>query len=310
MTFDLRGKRVYVAGHAGLLGEALVRRLAQEDCEILTAPRAQLDLTRQAQVEAWMERIRPDAVFLAAARQGGLFDHIERPAEMILQNLQIAANVMDAARRAGAAKLLAVGSAAAYPAGAPQPVREDSLLTGAPDAAHIPYGVAKIAGVALADALRRQYGFDAITAMPINLYGPGMSFDPQRSGVVAGTLRRLHEAKAAGAAAFTVWGTGQARRELLFADDAAEACVLLMREWSGEGPVNLGSGADVSIAQLAQAAAEVVGFEGALDFDASKPEGAPRRLLDGRILAGLGWRPRVSLKDGLEASYRAWLAAS
>ncbi len=170
--------------------------------------------------------------------------------------------------------------------------------------------MAKIAGVALADALRRQYGCDFITAMPINLYGPGMSFDPERSGVAAGTLRRLHEAKTAGAAAFTVWGTGQARRELLYADDAAEACVLLMREWSGEGPVNLGSGADISIAELAQTAAEVVGFDGALEFDASKPEGAPRRLLDGRILAALGWRPRVSLKDGLETSYRAFLASS
>lgn len=310
MTFDLGGKRVYVAGHTGLLGRALMRRLADEDCEVLTAPRAELDLTRQAEVEAWMDRARPDAVFLAAGRQGGLFDHINRPAEMILQNLQISTNVMDAARQAGAAKLLAVGSAAAYPLQAPQPVREDALLTGVPDPAHIPYGVAKIAGVALADAFRRQYGCDFITAMPINLYGPGMAFDPDRSGMVAGTLRRLHEAKAAGAAAFTVWGTGQARRELLFADDAAEACILLMRQWSGEGPVNLGSGADVSIAELARAAAEVVGFEGRLAFDASKPEGAPRRLLDGRILAALGWRPRVSLTEGLQASYRAWLSPS
>jgi GDP-L-fucose synthase len=310
MTFELAGKRVYVAGHKGLLGQALVRRLGSEDCEILTASRAELDLTRQAEVEAWMDRARPDAVFLAAARQGGLFDHINHPAEMILQNLQITSSVMEAARRAGAAKLLAVGSAAAYPLQAPQPVREDAFLTGAPDPAHIPYGVAKIAGVALADAFRRQYGCDFITAMPINLYGRGMSFDPERSGMVAGTLRRLHEAKATGEAAFTVWGTGQARRELLFADDAAAACVLLMRQWSGEGPVNLGSGADVSIAALARAAAEVVGFEGKLQFDPSKPEGVQRRQLDGRILAGLGWRPRVSLKDGLEASYRAWLASS
>jgi GDP-L-fucose synthase len=310
MSFDLGGKRVFVAGHTGLLGRALVRRLADAGCEILTAARAELDLTRQAEVEAWMTRARPDAVFLAAARQGGLFDHIHHPAEMIVQNLQIQTHVMDAARRAGVAKLLAIGSAAAYPPEAPQPVREAALLTGAPEPAHRPYGVAKIAGVALADALRRQYGCDFITAMPINLYGPGMSFDPERSGVVAGMLRRLHEAKAAGAAAFTAWGTGQARRELLFADDAAEACVLLMREWSGEGPVNLGSGQDVSIAELAWAAAEVVGFEGALEFDISKPEGAQRRQLDGRILAGLGWGARVSLKEGLEASYGAFLASS
>jgi GDP-L-fucose synthase len=310
MTFSLGGKRVYVAGHTGLLGQALIRALADQGCELLTATRAELDLTRQAEVEAWMAAARPDTVFLAAARQGGLFDHIDHPAEMIVQNLQIATHVMDAARQTGVAKLLAVGSAAAYPQDAPQPVREDALLTGSPEPAHVPYGVAKVAGVVLADAYRRQYGCDFITVMPINLYGPGMSFDPVRSGVVAGMLRRLHEAKAAGEAAFTVWGTGQARRELLYADDAAAACVLLMREWSGEGPVNLGSGSDVSIAEVAKAAAEVVGFEGALQFDASKPEGAPRRLLDGRILAGLGWRPRVSLKNGLEASYRAWLAPS
>jgi GDP-L-fucose synthase len=306
MTFDLAGKRVFVAGHGGLLGQALIRRLTREDCEVLTVPRAELDLTRQADTEAWMTAARPDAVFLAAARQGGLIDHMDHPGEMILENLQIQTNMLAAARQAGVTKLLAVGSAAAYPPGAAQPVTEAALMTGPLESAHVPYGVAKIAGVVLADAYRRQYGCDFITAMPGNLYGPGMRFDPDRSGVAAGLLRRLQEAKAAGDAKFVVWGTGKARRELLHADDAADACVLLMKTWSGEGPVNLSPGADVTIAHLARTAAAVVGYGGELVFDAAKPEGAARRQLDGRILQGLGWRPTVALEDGLAGAYRWW----
>jgi GDP-L-fucose synthase len=308
MAYALNGKRVYVAGHRGLLGRALVLRLAEQGCEILIAERDELDLRGQAETLAWMAAARPQAVFIAAARQGGIAAHQSRPAEMLYDNLMIAANLIEAARQTGVEKLLSVGSAAAYPVDAAQPVAESALLTGPLDPSHRAYGLAKLAGLGLCDAYRRQYGCDFITVMPINIYGPGAPFDPETSNVVPGLIRRLHEAKLAGSAEVVVWGTGQARRELIYSADCADACVHLMGAWSGEGPVNLGSGQEVCIAELAAAVAEVVGFVGRLAFDPAKPEGAARRRLDTSLLASTGWRAKTPLSEGLERTYRWWLS--
>ena len=307
MAYALSGKRVFVAGHRGLLGRALIGALAHEGCEVLIAERDELDLTRQAEVEAWMAVARPQAVFIAAARQAGLPAHRERPGQMTFDNLMIAANLIEAARLVGVEKLLSVGSAAAYPADAPQPVGERSLAIGPMDEDHQWYGTAKLAAIKLCDAYRRQHGCDFITAMPSNIYGPGARFEPADAGVVAGLMRRLHEAKRAGAAETTVWGSGAAMRELIYAPDAASACVHLMKVWSGEGPINLGSGQETTIADLARLIAGVVGFDGALVFDASKPEGASRRALDSSRLIATGWRAPTPLREGLQATYRWWL---
>lgn len=307
MTYPLAGKRVFVSGHAGMIGSALVERLMLEDCTVLTVPRAALDLRRQAEVEAWMDDHRPQAVFLVAAHQGGILAHQSRPAEILHDNLMIEANLIEAARRCGVEKLVFTGSAAAYPADAAHPVHEDALLTGRPDPAHDFYAAAKVAGLKLCQAYRRQYGCDFIVAMPGNLYGPGAKFGSEGTNVIPALIERIHAAKVAGDATVTVWGTGRARREFLYADDCADALVHLMKAYSDEAPVNLGSGADISIGDLAHAVAEAVGFAGRLAFDPSKPDGAARRLLDTARLRASGWSPATTLAEGLAATYAAYL---
>jgi GDP-L-fucose synthase len=302
--YPLKGKRVWVAGHRGLVGQALVRRLAREDCEVITVARADLDLRRQADVEAWMDDVRPQAVFLAAAKVGGILANDTRPAEFLFDNLMIAGNVIEAARRADAEKLLFLGSSCIYPRLAPQPITEDALLTGPLEPTNEWYAIAKIAGLKLAEACRVQYGCDFISAMPTNLYGPGDNFDLETSHVLPALIRKAHEAKLRGDPAMTIWGSGAPRRELMHVDDCADALVFLMRRYSDRPTVNVGTGQDVSILELAQIACRAVGFPGEIRTDPSKPDGAPRKWLDVSRLAALGWRPSIPLEAGVAETYR------
>lgn len=306
--FELAGKRVWVAGHRGMVGAALCRRLASAGCTLLTASRAVLDLRRQAETEAWAEANRPDAVFLAAATVGGILASQSRPAEFLYDNLAITTNVIEAARRAGVGKLLFVASASVYPTLAPQPIGEDALLTGPLEPANQWYALAKIAGIKLVQAYRRQWGCDFISIVPINLYGPGDNFDPASAHVAAALIAKCHHARETGAGAIEIWGTGTPRREFLYVDDFADAALHLMRVYSGEEPVNAGSGTDLTIRDLALLIADVVGFGGRFTFDAGKPDGTPRKLLDVGRLAALGWRAQTPLRDGLAATY-AWYRA-
>ena len=307
-VFSLAGKRVWVAGHRGMVGAALVRRLAAEDCEILTVDRETLDLTDQAATRRWMLDHRPQAVFLAAARVGGILANDSLPADFLYDNLMIEANVIEAARRAEVEKLLFLGSSCIYPRLAPQPIAEEALLTGPLEPTNEWYAVAKIAGIKLAQAYRRQHGCDFISAMPTNLYGPEDNFDLTSSHVLPALMRKAHEAKRAGADELVVWGTGAPRREFLHVDDCADALVFLIQRYSGEAHVNVGSGEDLPIAELARRVAEVVGFDGALRFDTTRPDGTPRKLMDSARLAGLGWTPKIDLADGLAETYRWFLA--
>ena len=304
-AYPLAGKRVWVAGHRGMVGSALTRRLAAEGCEILTVGRAEVDLRRQAAVEDWLAAARPEAVFLAAATVGGILANDRNPATFLYDNLAIAANVIHGAWRAGVEKLLFLGSSCIYPRDAPQPMAEEALLTGPLEPTNQWYAVAKIAGIKLCQAYRRQHGADFIAAMPTNLYGPGDSFDLETSHVVPALLRKIHLARETGAGEVAIWGSGRPRREFLHVDDLADALVHLMRVYSGEAHVNVGSGRDISIAELAALIAEIVGFEGRFVFDGAKPDGAPRKLLDVTRLARLGWTPRIGLRDGLRRTY-AW----
>lgn len=299
----LAGKRVWVAGHRGMVGQALVRRLATEDCEVLTAPRAEVDLRRQAEVEAWVERARPDAVFMAAGVVGGILANDTYPVPFLYDNLMMQANVVEAAHRSGVGKVMLLGSSCIYPKFAPQPITEDALLTGPLEPTNEWYAVSKIAGIKLGQAYRRQHGLDVISAMPTNLYGPGDNFDLDTSHVLPALIRKAHEAKVSGARHFTIWGTGAPRREFLYSEDCADACVHLMKVYSGADHVNVGSGADIAILDLARLVAEVVGFEGEILCDAGKPDGTPRKLMSADRLLALGWRPRVSLRDGLQTAY-------
>lgn len=305
--YSLRGKRVYVAGHRGMVGAALLRRLQREDCRLLTADREELDLTRQADVDAWMQKNRPEAVFLAAAKVGGIVANDSAPAQFIYDNLLIAANVIHAAASAGVEKLLFLGSSCIYPRLAPQPIAEDMLLSGTLEPTNEYYAIAKIAGLKLCQAYRRQYGHDFISAMPTNLYGPGDNFDLTTSHVIPALMRKAHEAKASNSAEFVVWGSGTPRREFLHVDDAADALLYLMTHYSGDLHINVGSGVDLSILELANLIARVVGFEGRVLMDPSKPDGTPRKLLDTSRLVSLGWRPTISLEEGLASTYQ-WLA--
>lgn len=300
-VYRLAGRRVFVAGHRGLVGSALARRL-EGTCELLTADRAELDLRRQADVERWMAAHRPDAVILAAARVGGILANATRPADFLGDNLLIAAHVIAAAHACGVEKLLFLGSSCIYPRGAAQPMAESALMTGPLEPTNAPYAVAKIAGLSLAQAYRRQHGADFICAMPTNLYGPG---DDASDGghVVPALLGRVHAAKRSGAREVRVWGTGAPLREFLHADDVAEACLVLMERYSGEAPVNVGSGREVSIRELAELIAEVVGWRGRFTFDASRPDGPPRKRLDTTVMEGLGWRARIGLREGLAHAY-------
>jgi len=301
--FRLAGRRVWVAGHRGMVGAAIARRLADEDCEILTAGRDALDLRRQAEVEAWVAEARPQVVFLAAARVGGILANDTRPAEFIYDNLAIETNVIHAARAAKVAKLVFLGSSCIYPRMAAQPMAESELLGGPLEPTNQWYAVAKIAGIKLCQAYRRQYGVDFISAMPTNLYGPGDNFDLASSHVVPALIRKAHEAKQAGAAALEVWGSGRPRREFLYVDDCADAVVFLAKHYRGEEPVNVGTGRDITIRDLAEAVAEIVGFRGRLSFDASKPDGTPRKLLDVSRLTDMGWQARTDMHEGLAMTY-------
>lgn len=304
--YALQGKRVWVAGHRGMVGSAIVRRLAQEDCEVLTADRVTLDLMDQAAVRAWVADRKPDAVFLAAAKVGGILANDTYPADFLYDNLMIEANVIEAAHRVGVEKLLFLGSSCIYPKMAPQPITEDALLTGPLEPTNEWYAIAKIAGIKLAQAYRAQHGDDYISAMPTNLYGPGDNFDLQSSHVVPALIRKAHEAKGSGAT-MVVWGTGSPRREFLYVDDCADACVHLMKVYSGDQHVNVGSGEDLPILDLTRTVCDVVGYRGEIERDLSKPDGTPRKLMDVSKLAGLGWTASTSLRDGLERSYRWFL---
>lgn len=304
VLFPLEGKRVWVAGHRGMVGAALTRRLARENCELVSVDRAAVDLRRQAETEAWLAEARPDAVFLAAAKVGGIAANARLPGEFLYDNLMIEANVIEAARRTGVAKLLFLGSSCIYPKLADQPIAEEALLTGALEPTNEWYAIAKIAGLKLAQAYRRQYGCDFISAMPTNLYGPEDNFDLETSHVLPAMIRKAHEAKAGGAAELVIWGTGAPRREFLHVDDCADALVHLMKSYSGEGHVNVGSGEEVSIRELALLVAEITGFLGGIAYDSSKPDGAPRKLLNNARLRSLGWAPRISLRNGVAETYR------
>ena len=308
IPFELKGKTVFVAGHRGMVGAALVRRLASEDVELLTAGRSEVDLRDQEAVFGWFAKKRPQAVFLAAAKVGGIVANNTLRAEFLYDNLAIATNVIQAAHLDGTEKLMFFGSSCIYPRLAPQPLREDSMLTGALEPTNEPYAIAKIAGIKMAEAYRSQYGSDCISVMPTNLYGPGDNYHPEYSHVVAALIRRFHEAKMSGAANVVVWGTGTPRREFLYVDDLADACIHLMKIYSSAELVNIGTGEDITIAEFARVVAAAVGYQGEMSFDSSRPDGTPRKLLDVSRLAKLGWRAPTSLKDGIRLAYRAYLA--
>jgi GDP-L-fucose synthase len=290
-----------------MVGSALLRRLAREDCEVVTVARPDVDLRRQQDVEAFLGASRPEAVFVAAATAGGILANSTRPAEFLYDNLLIAGNVIEAARAAGVRKLLYLGSSCIYPRLAPQPIPEDALLGGPLEPTNEWYAVAKIAGVKLCAAYRRQYDCDFVAAQPTNLYGPGDTYDPERSHVVPALILKLHRARTSGEQAVEIWGTGTPRREFLHVDDLADALVFLMERYSDEQHVNVGCGEDVSIAELAALLAEIVGFEGEFRYATDKPDGMPRKLLDVTRLSALGWRPRIPLRKGLEDAYRWFL---
>ena len=308
--YPLAGKRVWVAGHRGMVGRAIVRRLAGEGCQVLTVGRDAVDLRRQRETEDWLAAHRPHAVFLAAATVGGIVANDSRPAAFLYDNLAIETNVIHAAWTVGVEKLLFLGSSCIYPRLAPQPIPEDALLTGPLEPTNEWYAIAKIAGIKLCQAYRRQYGADFISAQPTNLYGPFDNFDLTASHVLPALLAKAHAAKRAGAATLEVWGSGSPKREFLHVDDLADALVFLMMRYSDALPLNVGTGEEVTIRELAETVAAVVGFSGRLAFDASKPDGTPRKLVDSRRLRALGWAPTTRLRAGLERTYQWYLGAT
>jgi GDP-L-fucose synthase len=310
VNLDLRGKRVWVAGHTGLVGSALVRRLSTEGCRVLTATHAELDLTRQADTEAWIKRERPQVIFIAAARVGGILANSRYPAEFLYDNLMIAANIMRTAHMVGVEKLICLGSSCIYPREAPQPIPEEALLTGPLEVTNEAYAVAKIAGLKLAQSYFRQYGDCFVTVMPTNLYGPNDNFDPETSHVLPALMRKIHEAKVAGRPTVTLWGTGRPLREFLHVDDLVDGCILVAKRYHRAEPINIGAGADIAISDLARLIAKVIGFDGRFVFDVSKPDGTPRKLLDTSRLDALGWHPRISLEEGIRDLYAHWLASA
>lgn len=304
-NFTLAGKRVWVSGHNGMAGGAVARRLASENCEIITAARGEVDLRRQAETEAWMERARPQVVVLAAAKVGGIHANDAFPADFLYDNLAIETNVIETSRRIGVEKLLFLGSSCIYPRLAPQPMAEDALLTGPLEPTNQWYAVAKIAGIKMCQAYRRQYGCDYISAMPTNLFGPQDRYEGAQGHVVAALIEKIHHAKINNSPTVPMWGTGTPLREFLFVDDLADALVFLLKNYSGEDHINVGSGLEYSILELAQAIARVVGWNGEFQMDSTKPDGAPRKLMDCARLHHMGWRARTSLVDGLAQAY-AW----
>lgn len=307
MTFELNGKRVWVAGHRGMVGSATVRRLASEGCEVITAGRDVVDLKRQSEVEAFLKDAKPHAIVMAAAKVGGILANDTRPAEFLYDNIMIEANIIAAAHENDVEKFLFLGSSCIYPKFAPQPIPEDALLTGPLEPTNEWYAIAKIAGIKLAQAYRKQYGRDYISAMPTNLYGPGDNFDLNSSHVMPAIIRKAHEAKLRGDKTITVWGTGTPRREFLHADDCADALVFLLKNYSGHEHVNVGSGEDVTILELTQLVCDVVGFTGDIVHDLSKPDGTPRKLMSADKLRGMGWTPSIELKQGIAGTYQWFL---
>lgn len=306
--YSFSGKRVWIAGHGGMVGSALARRLASEECCIVTAGRDRVDLRRQQAVEDWIERERPQAIFLAAAKVGGIEANRKFPAEFLYDNLLIEANVIEAACKWNVEKLVFLGSTCIYPKDAPQPIPEEALLTGPLEPTNEWYAVAKIAGIKLCQAYRHQYGCDFIAAQPTNLYGPGDNYDPETSHVLPALLRKAHEAKLAGAGSMTVWGSGNPLREFLHVDDLADAAMFLAKHYSNGLQINIGSGEEVSIRRLAEIVCEVVGFAGELVFDRSRPDGTPRKLADASRLHAMGWRAKIGLRDGIRRTYDEWVA--
>ena len=307
--FEISGKRVWVAGHNGMVGSAIVRRLSGENCELLTANRHVVDLRNQRMVLEWMRDARPDAVFLAAAKVGGILANDTRPAEFLSDNLLIQNNVIQAAHEVGVKKLLFLGSTCIYPRLAPQPMNEDSLLTGPLEPTNEWYAIAKIAGLKMCQAYRKQYGADFICAMPTNLYGPGDNYSSMGSHVLPALIGKIHKAKEEGALTVPIWGTGTPRREFLYVDDLADALVFMMANYSGDVALNVGVGEDISISELAQSIADVIGWQGAFEYDTSKPDGTPRKLVDVGRLNALGWSAKIGLEEGLKLTYRDYLRA-
>jgi GDP-L-fucose synthase len=299
--------KVFVAGHRGMVGSALVRRLAREDCDVIVAGRDELDLMSQAATRSWLQKERPDTVVVAAAKVGGILANSSFPADFLYDNLMIAANTIEAAHSADVDRLLFLGSSCIYPKLAQQPIVEEALLTGSLEPTNEWYAVAKIAGIKLCQSYRAQFGRDYISAMPTNLYGPGDNFDLNSSHVLPALIRRVHEAKVAGHSSITIWGTGTPRREFLHADDCADACVHLLREYSGAQHINVGSGTDLAIVELAKIVCDVVGFEGSIEHDLSKPDGTPRKLMCGDRLRAMGWQPSIDLHHGIASTYRWYL---
>lgn len=307
-VFDLTGARVWVAGHRGMVGSAVIRRLDSEPVEeVVTASSSELDLRRQADTEDWVGETRPDVAVIAAARVGGIQANRSAQAEFLHDNLMITANGVEACRKAGVAKVVVLGSSCIYPRDAPQPMREEHLLTGPLEETNEGYAVAKIAALELTKMYRRQYGMDAISLMPTNLYGPHDNFDLVSSHVLPALLRKIHDAKTAGDDHVEVWGTGNPRREFLHVDDAADATVFALRNYAGERHLNVGTGTDVSIRELAETIAEVVGWDGHLRFDPSMPDGVPRKLLDVSRISHIGWVAQIGLREGIAATYRWFL---
>jgi GDP-L-fucose synthase len=306
--FDLTGKRVWVVGHRGMAGSAICRRLASEDCTILTVGREDLDLRRQADVEAWMEANKPDAVFLAAATVGGILANSTRPAEFLYDNLAIETNVIHGAWKTGVAKLMFLSSNCTYPRQAEQPLTEEMLLTGPLEPTNEWYAIAKIAGLKMCQAYRRQYGCDFITVTPAGLFGIGDRYDPAHGHVAAALMMRIHDARIQGLESVTLWGTGTPLREFMYSEDMADGAVFLMGRYSGEEALNMGSGNEYSIRQLAEAIARAVGWSGRFEFDTSKPDGMPRKYMSSAKVHALGWRASTSLDDGLKAAYQDFLA--
>ena len=306
-TYSLAGKRVWVAGHAGMAGSAIVRRLEREGCALLTVPRAACDLRNQAQVQAWMKANRPQAVFVAAATVGGIMANATRPAQFLYDNLAIETNIIHSAWETGVEKLLFLGSSCVYPKLAQQPLVEDALLSGPLEPTNEWYAIAKIAGIKLCQAYRRQYGCDFICAMPTNLYGPGDNFDPADSHVAAALQVKIHQAKQRKEANVTLWGTGTPRREFLHVDELADALVFLLQRYSEESHINVGTGSDISIRDLAELIARIVDYRGNFVFDPSKPDGTPRKVMDVSRLRALGWQSKLPLEEGLEQAYSWYL---
>ena len=302
-AFPLAGKRIFIAGHRGMVGAACVRRFAREACEIITADRTTVDLRRQDALERFMDASRPDAVVVAAAKVGGILANDTLPAEFLYDNLMIEANLIAAAHQSGVNRLLFLGSSCIYPRNAENPIPESALLTGPLEKTNEWYAIAKIAGIKLCQAYHRQYGRDYISAMPCNLYGPGDYFHPERSHVIPALLQRFHNAARDGLAEVTCWGTGTPRREFLHVDDLADACAFLLTRYSGENHLNVGTGSDITIRELAETIASVTGFRGKIRWDTDKPDGTMLKRMDVSAIARLGWQPRIGFSDGLASTY-------